>query len=571
MYKNNNGYKGVSSAKKLLELKNKTQIDSYRIKIVVSAFIVIFLLLTIRLFDVSLLQNNNKKTSYVSHALTSRPQILDRNGVILAVDLDTASLYANPKIILDKKEVAEKLMELFPELSKKQLLEDFNSNKTFVWIKRNLTPKQQHDVNVLGVPGLLFENTTKRIYTHGPLLSHVVGFVGVDGKGLAGIEKYYDDKLAYKQSSEKAITLSIDVRVQNIVSEELAKVIQEHNAIAATGILIDANNGEVIAAVSLPSFDPHNPGSANQEQRFNRFSLGVYEPGSTAKSFTMAMALDNNITLDDVYNVNEPIKAGKFKIHDFHGKGGFLSATEIFMYSSNIGTAKIALDLGKKKQQEYLKRFGLFEMLDIELPEKGKPLYPSDSRWSNISTMTIAFGHGIATTPLHIIRTLNGLVNGGIMHDLTFLKKSDDNKKNEAIRIVKSSTSLQMQKLFRLVVDCCSGRKANAQGYLVGGKTGTAEKLAKGGGYNKNSRLSSFIASFPINKPKYSLLVMIDDPKGNQSTGGLATAGLTAAPACGNIIARIGPILNVETIDESNEEILKQLDIEFNGVSDDEL
>jgi cell division protein FtsI (penicillin-binding protein 3) len=566
-HKRNHWQDIISHQQGSLQPSTKMEVNPLRLQAIMASFAIGFLILAVRLFDVTFFQdhkNISTASSITYNTNMKRPEIVDRNGVLLAVNLTTASLYANPKIIIDPKEAATKLFEIFPDLDYKQLLEELHSTKSFIWIKRNLTPKEQFAVNSLGIPGLFFENSEKRFYTQGPLLSHILGFVGMDGKGLAGIEKYYDDNLIKNKdiNLNEQVKLSIDVRIQSIVSEELMQAIEEFKAIGAIGIVLDAKNGEIVSSVSLPAFDPHNPGSATHDQLFNRFSLGLYEPGSTFKTFTMAMALDaGTITLKDVYNVDSPIKSARFKITDYHGKGGHLSIPEIFMYSSNIGTAKISLDLGKKKQQQFLKDFGLLDELTIEIPEKARPLYPSEKRWSDLSTMTISYGHGIAVTPLHIARAAAAMLNGGNLYNATFLKQSDDFK-TKSTQVIKSETSSLMQKLYRLVVEYGTGKKANVDGYIVGGKTGTADKAAKGG-YNRNSRLSSFIAAFPIHDPKYVVLVMIDEPKGNQSTGGYATAGMTAAPTSGRIISRIGPLLGLETFDESDPVIKQHLWLDY--------
>jgi cell division protein FtsI (penicillin-binding protein 3) len=568
----NNPWKESSLIKNTLSSENdELVVNVSRIRAILLGFSLIFVLFSIRLFDVAIFQQNTKKTgSSTNNIAITRPIIEDRNGVLLAVDLEAASLYANPQIILDHHEAATKLVATLPELSYKQLMADFSTNKNFTWIKRNLAPKEQYEVNNLGIPGLFFENTSKRIYTQGQLLAHTLGFTGIDGKGLSGFERYFDEKLAANHKNNENIKLSIDVRIQNIVSEELSKAMSDFNAIGAIGMVMDAKTGEILAAVSLPSFDPHNPGDATPEQRFNRFSLGLYEPGSMFKTFTFGMALDSGaITMNDVYNVDAPIKAGRFLLRDYHGKGGNLSVPEIFMYSSNIGTAKISMDLGKKRQLQFLKNFGLLDILDIEIPERATPLYPKDNKWSDISTMTISYGHGIAVTPLHILSAANSMLNGGLLYKPSFLKKNSD-EEIKSTRVIKSETSDSVKKLYRLVAEYGTGKKSNVRGYLVGGKTGTANKSSVGG-YDLKARLSSYISAFPINDPKYTLLVMIDEPKGNKATGGYATAGMTAAPVSGSIISRIGPILGLNFIDENNEDVIRQLSIDYQYDSDHEL
>jgi cell division protein FtsI (penicillin-binding protein 3) len=551
---------------------NSTNIDTSqnRLHVVVIMFGLAFTILSLRVLSIAVMPEDHitKRVAASSDSTTlmvHRGNILDRNDTLLAVNLSTASLYANPKIILDPKEAADKLHRVFPELKYNQLLTDLSSSKNFIWIKRNLTPKEQYEVNNLGIPGLMFEKAEKRVYPHGTLLSHVLGFVGIDGKGLAGIEQYFDKELIGDPESGKlypsSVQLSIDVRIQNILYEELDSAVQEFKAIGAVGVVADVKNGEILGSVSLPSFDPNTVSQANSEQMFNRFSLALNEPGSTAKTFTIAMALDNNITkLSDTYDVSSPIQAARFRIHDFKSKGDVLSVPEIFMYSSNIGTAKIGLQLGKNKQKHFLKSLGLMDPLSIELPEKASPMYPSDARWSDISTMTISYGHGIAVTPLHVVQAMIPIVNGGTFTPLTYVKR--DSSAPVGHRVFKQSTSEQMRKLLRLTVERGSGKKANVEGYLVGGKTGTAEKIKKGGGYAKNNRVSSFIASFPIHDPKYIILVVLDEPKGNQSTGGWATAGVTAAPTTGKITSRIATLLGIPAVDENSPEVKQKLDID---------
>jgi cell division protein FtsI (penicillin-binding protein 3) len=551
------------------QLAPKT-VNINRLKTISIVISLIFTLLSIRLFDVASFKQK-KVTPPHHHAslIKQRPLITDRNGVILALDLDAVSLYANAQLIKEKSEVASKLVQVLPDLDYKQTLNAFNSEKTFIWLKRNLTPKEQFEVNKLGIPGLAFENTAKRIYTHGNLLSHIIGFVGIDGKGLAGIEKYYDNQHQATLPPEP-ITLAIDTRIQNIVYEELSRGMKNFNAIGGVGLVMDAKTGELLASVSLPSFDPYNPGNATHDEMFNRFSLGLYEPGSTFKTFTMAIALDAGVIgLNDVYDVDAPIKAARFKINDYQGKGGSLSVPEIFIYSSNIGVAKINMELGANTQRQFLKNFGLLDILDTEIPERSAPIYPRVAKWSDLSSMTISYGHGIAVTPLHMITAANAMINGGLLYKPTYLKKNQELPSLNAQRVIKKETSHLMQKLFRLAVEYGTGKKANVEGYLVGGKTGTADKNNKGN-YKNHSRLSSFVSAFPINDPQYTLLIMLDEPKGNITTGGYATAGVTAAPVSGEIIARIGPLLGINLIDENNH-IEEQFIIDYQEGLDHEL
>lgn len=540
------------------------------------AFAFAFLVVAFRLCEVALFSDAAVTASRAASGdevvTFKRQDIVDRNGVLLAVNLSTASLYAIPKIIENPQEAAEKLHGVLPELNYKKLLADLSSKKNFLWIKRNLAPKEEYAVNNLGIPGLQFERGEKRVYPHGALLSHVLGYVGVDGKGLAGVEKQFNSELSATSADEfkptQPLQLSIDVRVQNILHEELTKAFQEFRPIGGIALVADVHTGEVVAMTSLPDFDPHNPGKAKAEQLFNRATLGVYEMGSSFKTFTMAMGLDaEKISLRDSFDVNSPIKAARFSIGDYHAKGGTLSVPEIFMYSSNIGTAKIGLEVGGKIQREFLRKFGLLGPLDIELPEKALPMYPPESRWGDISTMTISYGHGIAVTPVHVVRAMIGLVNGGTMYPVT-LRKHDESNPPKGVKIVSEDTSDKIRRLLRLVVEEGTGKKAAAPGYLVGGKTGTSEKLSGGGSYSKHSNLSSFVGAFPINNPHYVVLVILDEPKGTKATGGYSTGGMTAAPIVGQIVARMGPLYGMQPVDENAQEVRRDVQINYKPSGD---
>jgi cell division protein FtsI (penicillin-binding protein 3) len=529
-----------------------------RLYIVVVVFISTFVLVSSKLVRVSTSSKEVLASNGVLKNL-GRNEIVDRNGTLLAVDLSIVSLYAIPKLLFDPAYTAEKLSKIFPELKKDELTKQLQSGKNFTWIKRNITPKQQYQVNNLGMPGLEFEKGSKRIYTQGNLFSHVLGYVDTDGNGLAGVEKQFDKNL--KDPKNGKLQLSLDVRVQSIVHDELLKSINEFNAKGGVGIIMDANNGEIVSMVSMPDFDPHHPNKASSESLFNQFSLGVYEIGSIMKGLTVAMAVETkSVSLNDVYYVKAPIKASRFVIHDYKPKFSYLSVPEIFMHSSNIGTAMISLEVGAAKQRKFLKQFGLFDPLQIEIPEKGLPIYPSEKNWSDISTMTISFGHGIAISPLHFMRAAVSLVNGGYVYEPT-LFKTDNQESKMITRVLSEETSNTMRKLMRLTVEHGSGKKANAKGYLVGGKTGSAEKAVRGG-YSKSAKYSCFFAAFPINKPKYVTLMILDDPRPNANTP-FTGGGWTAAPLTGRIVSRIAPLLNVKPIDHEDPKIKDQLWLEF--------
>lgn len=483
-----------------------------------------------------------------------RADIVDRNGEVLATDLSTASLYAKPKEIREAAEDAADLARVLPGIGVKELTRKLSEKRGFVWIKRNLTPKEQYAVNALGIPGLYFQVEQKRVYPHKELFSHVVGYVGVDNKGLSGAEKSLEGML---EKQEAPLALSLDMRVQHVLKDEISRAIKDFNAIGGSGVVMDARNGEIVGMVSLPDFDPHFP-TSDTKSRFNRNSLGVYEMGSTFKTFTTAMALDSGkVNLNSGFDATRPLEYANFKIHDSHPQNRWLTVSEIFKHSSNIGTARMALQMGTERQKAFLKKLGLMEAVDIELPEKSAPLFPSE--WKELNTITISFGHGISVSPLHVVRGIAAMVNGGVLVPLTLVKGANgDVAKGD--RVISEKTSDTMRRLFRLVVEDGTGSKAKAVGYVVGGKTGTAEKVGAGG-YNHKALMSSFVCAFPMHAPRYVMLVMLDEPKGNASTYGYATGGWTAAPTASRVIGRIAPMLGVKPVDENDPELTKLLEL----------
>jgi cell division protein FtsI (penicillin-binding protein 3) len=469
-----------------------------------------------------------------------RSDIVDRNGVLLATSLPTASLYANPRQILDPKEATQKLLRLFPDINKKRMEEKLSSNKSFVWLRRNLTPKRQFLVNTLGVLGFDFQGTERRVYPHGRLLSHALGLTNIDGRGLSGIEGYFNKTLL---ETHKPLELSVDIRVQSVLREELVRAMLEFKAIGAAGLVLDVTTGEVRAMISLPDFNPNKPTTTGEMSGFNRVTKGVYEMGSTFKLFTVAMALDMGAArLKDRFDATEPIKISRFKISDYHAKNRWLSVPEIIVFSSNIGAAKIALEVGTLGQKKYLKRFGLLTPARIDLPEIGTPLTPA--HWRRINTMTISYGHGISVSPIQLASGIAAVVNGGILYRPRMIKIA----KGENIigsRVLSIDTSKKMRGLMRLVVKHGTGRNADVPGYLIGGKTGTSEKRGHRGGYDRNRRMASFVAAFPMDSPKYVILAMLDEPKGTQRTHGHATGGWVAAPIVAKVVKRMAPLLGL--------------------------
>src|SRR5579875_46674 len=470
-----------------------------------------------------------------------RAMIVDRNNQILAVSLPTVELYANPREMIDVREVAHELKRVLPRLDEAERLARLSSNKAFVYLARHISPREELLINALGIPGIYFQPSERRHYPLGRVAAQVLGGVDIDEHGIAGVEKHFDERLT---TSAEPLRLSIDVRVQAVVREELAAAMEEFHAIGACGMVMDVRTGEMLAMVSLPDYDANDVGSAPPEDRFNRAVTGMYEPGSTFKLQTAAMALDGGIVhIWDQFDAAHPIHIGRFTITDFEGKHRFLYLPEVLAYSSNLGAAHIALLVGAERQRAWLKAMGMFSRIGIELPEAGRPLAPPVSNWGEAATMTIGFGHGIAVSPLHVLRGTAAIANGGILLTPTLLAHREDEPVN-GTRVMQQATSDLMRKLMRLVVTEGYGKKAEVAGYFVGGKTGTAEKVG-GHGYKKHANVSAFVSVFPMNAPRYAVYMMLDEPHGNASTGFFSTAGQVTAPAAGRVILRIAPMLGL--------------------------
>ncbi|MCZ6453611.1 MAG: penicillin-binding protein 2 [Alphaproteobacteria bacterium] len=543
------------------ESAQKKALDTARTRLLVGGALMAaaFLVIGVRLVDVTLFGESgpSRLTSARNIAVETqmdRADIVDRNGVLLATSLTTASLYGNPRKIFDPQAAARALVSVLPELSEAEVAGQLSSDREFVWLSRNLTPRQHYEVNRLGIPGFDFRHEQRRVYPLARLTAHIVGFSSIDNDGLAGIEKSFDAALSERR---KPVMLSIDVRVQQILRRELAAQIEKFRAIGGSGIVLDVRTGEIVSLVSLPDFDPNEVGNVPDEARFNRSTLGTYELGSVFKIFNHAIALETGAAnLASRYDARKPIRVARFRITDFHPENRWLTVPEIFTYSSNIGSAKIALDIGSAAQRKFLSDLGLLRRSSVELPERARPLYPAT--WREINTMTIAYGHGIAVSPLHAATAVAAVVNGGILYPATLIRRSEvpaDGK-----RVISAQTSENMRKLLRMAVENGTGRNANAPGYLVGGKTGTAEKQVDGR-YKRNALISSFIGVFPMNAPRYVVMVHLDEPKGIKESYGYATAGWTAAPVVGRVISLIAPLFGIAPVDESAAEIRRALTV----------
>ena len=497
------------------------------------------------------LQDPEASSGPVSRVTASRPDIIDRNGEVLATDIKTASLFAEPRRIVDADEAIEKLSTVLPDIDAEQTYHKLKSGTGFVWLKRQLTPRQQSAIMQLGIPGIGFRTEKRRFYPGGATASHILGLTNIDNQGIAGLEKYIDDQgLADLQASGlavaedlKPVKLSIDIRVQHIVHDELARSMEKYHAIAAGAVILNAKTGEVMAMASLPDFDPNNPVNALDKDRLNRMSAGVFEMGSTIKSFTTAMALDSGkVTMASTFDASRPITIGRQTIRDFHGKGRVLTVPEVFIYSSNIGSAREADVVGIEGHREFLRRLGLLDRMQTELPEVARPTEPKV--WKKVHSITIAFGHGMSTTPLQTAVGAAALMNGGRLMPPTFLPRSEDEAAAVATQVLNPKTSEDMRYLYRLNAEKGSGKRAEVPGYRVGGKTGTAEKVVNGR-YSSDKRFNAFLAAFPMDDPQFVVLTIIDEPKPEKPGMG-ATSGLNAAPTVANIIRRAAPLLGVK-------------------------
>jgi cell division protein FtsI (penicillin-binding protein 3) len=516
----------------------------YRFRLAVLAFLLAFLLIGARLMALGFAGAGPGGGGLLDISTTvHRPDILDRNGRLLATDIKGATLYADPAKVIDIDELAEQVASVLPDVNARELRAKLKAGRRFVRIKRELTPKQQAEIHELGLPGLGFIEEYRRVYPMGATAGHVIGLVDVDNRGLAGIEKFIDDNPQLTMAGDEAVTLSLDLGVQHVLREELARAKATYHAKAAMGIVIDVHSGEVMGLVSLPDYDPNRREQALDKERLNRINFGVYEMGSVFKVFTVAGVLDLGLaTMRSGYDASSPIHYASFTIDDFHGKKRRLSVPEVFIYSSNIGAAKMALDMGVDRHRAFLRKLGLMSRVPTELGEAAAPIVPA--HWQKLNTMTIAFGHGLSVTPLQLAAASLPLINGGIAVAPTFLPRSREDGMSGGERVLKAQTSAAMLKMMRLNVLKGTAKRAEAEGYRIGGKTGTAEKVV-GGRYSTSALLTSFLAAFPTDAPEYFLLVMLDEPQRVAASNNQATAGVNAAPTAGKIVERIAPILGV--------------------------
>ena len=521
-----------------------------RLTIVVILFVGMFTVLGLRTIKLGLFEHVAEPVlagRMTQETPVSRADILDRNGVILARSLWTPSLYAEPALIDDPATVAQKLALVLPELSAPDLKARFAGRRGYFRLKRSLTPKQQWQINAIGSLGLKFQMEEERVYPQGRLAAHVLGHVDADGRGQYGIEAYLDHRLGAPELADDPLRLALDIRVQHALTNRLREAMAAQSAAAAAGLVLDVHTGEVLAMASLPDFDLNVPSAGNCACRFNHLVQGTYEMGSVFKTFTVAQGLETGVGgLGDSYDATRPLRIASYTINDDHPKGRVLSIPEIFAYSSNIGSAQLADQIGGEAQRAFLGALGLLQPPAIELEDVSEPQSPE--RWRRVNTMTISYGYGVSVSPLQLASGVAAIVNDGHLIRATLVKQPDEARIDRK-RVISAATSLKMRRLMRHVVEYGTGRNADVPGYRVGGKTGTARKMLPGGGYNRAAVLSSFVGAFPIDDPRFLILVMLDEPAGVDGTLKTAGGGWVAAPVAAEVITRVAPMLGVRPAD----------------------
>jgi cell division protein FtsI (penicillin-binding protein 3) len=538
------------------DLRRRAVMEKSRARLVaVSAvFLLLFLAVAARLADATLINPMKPAPHVVEQFVPEAPaaiaapppgraSIVDANGQILAVSLPIASLYADPRQMIDTNAVAAELKKVLPNLDEADIAKRLASSKAFVYVARQVTPAQELAINALGIPGLSFQTAYERRYPLGDTAAQVLGGVDIDGNGIAGVEKYFNARL---NDDSTPLRLSIDVRVQAILRDEVAKAVQTYTAVGGCGIVEDANNGRVLGMVSVPDYDTNDLATATDPERFNRCATGTYEPGSVFKLQTASMALDDNVIhLWDSFNTTHPIPIGRFHITDFEPKHYWMQLPDIMRFSSNIGASRISVLIGKDRQRAWLQKMGLMSREPIQLPEAALPQVQPASAWGRATVMTVSFGNGIAETPLHIANTAVAIVNGGTLYKPTLLAAEPGDPQPVGTTVMQPSTSDTMRKIMRLIVVDGTGNFGEVPGYFVGAKTGTAQKVSAHGGYKKHTNYSSYVAAFPIYAPRYVVYIAIDSGHATAATHGFTTGGWMAGPSVSHVIARIGPMLNV--------------------------
>ncbi len=525
-----------------------------------------FFLITLKIINLSV--NYNKKlvnNAFKQYPLVTgfRADIIDRNGDLLATSIIKDDLVAKPRLIRkkDKKIIAKKISKILPELTFEDILKKLESRKSFVYLKRSISPKKYNEIMKIGEPNIFSVQRYVRHYPHQKHASHILGAVNIDNQGIKGIESKFDKTLKDENfAKNNKLQLSIDINLQKIMDYHLNQTINKHSAEGGVGIILDVKSSEILAMNSLPQFNPNQIHKMNKKTEFNNATLGVYELGSLFKPLTAAMALDKNIlTEDTVFDARKPLIEGKFTIHDYKPKKRKLKFSECILYSSNICLAQVGNEIGEKNMKEYYEKMKLTSKPEIELPEIAEPILPNI--WRKTNLMTMSYGHGIAISPLQYVNAINSVINGGKFRYSTLIKNKNDNE-NLSLKVISEDTSKRVRKLLREVVRNKEGSGDNAEieGYSIAGKTGTAIKNKKNR-YTKDENITSFVGFFPSYDPKFLVFIMVDNPKPIKETFYYATGGTVAAPTVKKIINEIIPKLRVAPEEDKENEFLQHVNL----------
>ncbi len=499
-----------------------------------------------RLVMLQIFTDRASASTLANPLLPPRGDIVDRNGIPLARTIDAWTVGVRPRdVIGDRAEIARRLAELMPEKSMGDYLAMLRSDRNFVYLRRRALPELVQAVNAIGEPGLVFSREPERLYPQTALAGHVLGWTDLEGHGVAGMERVLEDRLMDPARRGEPVALSIDSRVQAAMEAELAEAVVAQNAEGAAGIVLDVRTGEVVAMASAPTFNPNSTGRADANSLYNRATMGVYELGSVFKPITVAAAMEAGVVRGpgQMWDAASPVPIGRFRISDDHPLGRAISVPELLIHSSNIATARIADQMGAERMQAAFRALGFHEPAYVELNERTRPLWPND--WGRARVLTSGYGHGVAVSPLHLASAYAALVNGGTWRPATLLHRPDNVAPPAGRRVYSEETSRRMRQYLRMIVTDGTGRRGDAPGFRVGGKTGTAEKVTAGGGYSARVNVSTFAAAFPMDEPRYVVVVMMDAPHGTEANSFVTTAAYTAAPIVGRVIARSGPLLGV--------------------------
>jgi cell division protein FtsI (penicillin-binding protein 3) len=516
-----------------------------RLMLVLLLFAGVTALIVLRLGYLQVFTDRSGAAELANPLIPPRADITDRNGIPLARTIDAWSIGVHPRrVIGDKAGLARRLHELMPERSAAHYLSLLAADSNYLYLARRALPELVAAVNALGEPGIVFNREPERLYPQTAMAGHVLGWTNMEGHGVAGMERVLEERLTDPAHRGEPVALAIDSRVQATMEAELASAVTSMQAEGGTGIVLDVATGEVVAMASAPTFNPNAAGRSDPSALYNRATMGVYELGSAFKPITVAAAMEAGVitSMAQRWDASAPLPIGRFRIHDDHALGRAITVPEILVHSSNIASARIADAMGAARMQAAFRALGFDEAPHIELKERSRPLWPRE--WSRATVLTSGFGHGIAVTPLHLASAYSALVNGGVWRPATLMRVAPGHAA-AGRRVYSEATSRRMRQLLRMIVTNGTGRRAEAPGFRVGGKTGTAEKVATGGGYSRRVNVSTFAAAFPMDRPRYVVLVMMDAPRPTEANSFVTTAAYTAAPVVSRVIARAGPLLGV--------------------------